>query len=233
MKLYKNLQYNNAFTLAEILIVLAVIGVISSITVPALMGQTSDKELVARVKRSYSALTEAFDRAEATYGPFYEWSSDLEGEESGKVDKNKFTDRVARRITKFMNVQTKCNRGDSSCNEYYDDLPPSFIMTDDSSLAFSCKSIKKCEIVLDVNGPAKGKFKKGYDVHFFNISKGENGFALNPDVGKETDYNGKFCKNTTDCTETAFNTAWIIKNGNADYLKCAQKLNWDTKIKCD
>ncbi|MDD3150483.1 MAG: prepilin-type N-terminal cleavage/methylation domain-containing protein, partial [Candidatus Gastranaerophilales bacterium] len=47
------------FTLAETLIVIAIIGIIASIVTPMLFGTTSDAELKAAWKKSYSDLTQA------------------------------------------------------------------------------------------------------------------------------------------------------------------------------
>ncbi|MDD3150587.1 MAG: prepilin-type N-terminal cleavage/methylation domain-containing protein [Candidatus Gastranaerophilales bacterium] len=47
------------FTLAETLIVIAIIGIIASIAIPTLFGTTSDAELKAAWKKSYSDLSQA------------------------------------------------------------------------------------------------------------------------------------------------------------------------------
>ena len=68
---------NLAFTLAEVLIVIGIIGVVAALTLPNLNHATGDKEKVTKVKKIYSALTEAVDRAQAIYGPFDTWFKDL------------------------------------------------------------------------------------------------------------------------------------------------------------
>ncbi len=62
-----------AFTLAEILIVMGIIGVVSALTIPNLNSSTADKEKVAKVKKIYQNLEEAQERAVATYGPMKTW----------------------------------------------------------------------------------------------------------------------------------------------------------------
>jgi len=49
-----------AFTLAEILITLTVIGVVAALTIPNLLQKTNDAELKAAVKRAYGNLTQAY-----------------------------------------------------------------------------------------------------------------------------------------------------------------------------
>ena len=61
-------SYKKAFTLAEVLIVLGVIGVVSALTIPNLKDNTSDQVNVARAKKVYSELETAYDRTTLKYG---------------------------------------------------------------------------------------------------------------------------------------------------------------------
>ncbi len=58
-----------AFTLAETLIVMGIIGVVAALTIPNLNSSTADKEKVAKLKKVYSNLEDAVGRSEAVYGP--------------------------------------------------------------------------------------------------------------------------------------------------------------------
>lgn len=58
----------NAFTLAELLVVLAIIGVVSALTLPNLSQNTGRKETVAQVMKARTTLDEAYNRAISTYG---------------------------------------------------------------------------------------------------------------------------------------------------------------------
>ncbi|MDD3149591.1 MAG: prepilin-type N-terminal cleavage/methylation domain-containing protein [Candidatus Gastranaerophilales bacterium] len=55
----KAIRKNLGFTLAETLIVIAIIGIIASIVTPMLFGTTSDAELKAAWKKAYSDLSQA------------------------------------------------------------------------------------------------------------------------------------------------------------------------------
>ena len=57
-KMYKKC----AFTLAEVLITLVIIGVIAAITVPTLMAHQKKIELISQLKKSYSTLANGFKR---------------------------------------------------------------------------------------------------------------------------------------------------------------------------
>ena len=55
-----------AFTLAEVLLVLAIIGVIAAVTIPAIMQQSSEKKFSALAKKAQSTLQNAVDLKIAT-----------------------------------------------------------------------------------------------------------------------------------------------------------------------
>ncbi|MDD3149530.1 MAG: prepilin-type N-terminal cleavage/methylation domain-containing protein [Candidatus Gastranaerophilales bacterium] len=82
-----------AFTLAETLIVIAIIGIIASIVTPMLFGTTSDAELKAAWKKSYSDLSQAtqliaVDNGGSLAGAFL-------GDEAGSEDlKNAYASKL-------------------------------------------------------------------------------------------------------------------------------------------
>ena len=52
----------DAFTLAEVLITLVIVGVIASMTIPTLMNNTNKQEYASRLKKAYSTLSQATNR---------------------------------------------------------------------------------------------------------------------------------------------------------------------------
>ncbi len=62
-----------AFTLAEVLITLVIIGVIAAITVPTLITKYQKEQTVTRLKKAYSALAQTTQRAIADNGPIETW----------------------------------------------------------------------------------------------------------------------------------------------------------------
>ena len=52
-------KFFNAFTLAEILITLVIIGIIAAVTVPSLINKTQNQEYVSKLKKAYSTLSQA------------------------------------------------------------------------------------------------------------------------------------------------------------------------------
>ncbi len=62
-----------AFTLAEVLITLVIIGVVAAMTVPSLQLSTHRQEDVQRVKKTYSGLARAVMLSKFNNGPIEEW----------------------------------------------------------------------------------------------------------------------------------------------------------------
>jgi len=200
-----------AFTLAETLIVMGIIGVVAALTLPNLNNSTGEKEKIAKVKKIYSNLNDALGRAEAVYGPYSEWGSDVEK-------------RAGERITEFMKVTKNCGYsggGDfgESCSigeniakklDGTTAIRPAYIggayfLADGTFICFECDS-EDCRITIDIDGPNKGTSTMGVDV--FTFLGDDNGIIPLPN-------NVTSCKgsNGVDCT------AWVVQFCNMDYLK--------------
>lgn len=85
------------FTLSEMLVVLAIVGTISAMTIPSLMQVTAKREYVSSAKKSYSVLAQSVSLMETQYGPikFWPWS------DSTKIDEM---------FSKYLNVAKSCGR---------------------------------------------------------------------------------------------------------------------------
>lgn len=63
-----------AFTLAEVLITLGIIGVVAAMTIPTLMNKTQDAEYVTAMKKAYSVLSQATQRVTLENGDYTNWT---------------------------------------------------------------------------------------------------------------------------------------------------------------
>lgn len=63
-----------AFTLAEVLITLGIIGVVAAMTLPALIGKYEKMVTVNKLKRSYTTISQMFTMARKDYGDPNEWN---------------------------------------------------------------------------------------------------------------------------------------------------------------
>ena len=64
---------NKGFTLSEVLITLTIIGVVSALTLPAVIQKQRDKANVAKLQKVYSVLSQALLRAKEDQGDFTNW----------------------------------------------------------------------------------------------------------------------------------------------------------------
>ena len=84
-------------------------------------------------------------------------------------------------------------------------------------------------VYVDIDGPNKGKNTIGYDMFDFSITD-QGIFPSNTQYNIE-DYRGEDgpCGNVA---HDYYCTAWVIINGNMDYLKCYDELTWNGKTSC-
>ena len=76
----------SAFTLAEVLITLGIIGVVAAMTLPTLIQKQNDRQIVTSLKKNYSILAQALVKSQLQLGFFETWeidTSDANPEEGG------------------------------------------------------------------------------------------------------------------------------------------------------
>ena len=92
-----------AFTLAEVLITLGIIGVVAAMTMPALIADYKDKELETRTKKAFSIINQAAVRAQEAMGQ--------PGDMTAIFDPTKTSEEVTKNFAKFFNGSTYCEAG--------------------------------------------------------------------------------------------------------------------------
>ena len=244
-----------AFTLAETLIVIGIIGVVAALTLPNLNHATGDKEKITKINKIHSTLVEAFDRAEAIYGPVDEWFND----NMSQVDNmTKFGDR----ITEFMKIKKNCGGGEDENGACWTNTTTKFFngqdfanfnewedyykFVDSSGLAYAIpgwpsNSELLFRIYVDIDGINKGPNTYAKDIFKYEVIKDANGLwqmvpAGAEIVGDENALKGQygFAKEGTSFTQ------WIIMGGTMDYLKAnssgvcpnGTQLSW-TQFSCN
>lgn len=70
-------MHRKGFTLAEILITLGIIGVVSAITIPTLISNYQKRQTVTRLKKVYSIVNQAIKLSEEEFGSIESWDTDL------------------------------------------------------------------------------------------------------------------------------------------------------------
>lgn len=67
-------KQNKAFTMAEVLVTLLIIGVVAAVTIPGLRESTDQSGNIALAKKAYATASNAFAQLQATYGPVLYWT---------------------------------------------------------------------------------------------------------------------------------------------------------------
>ncbi|MBQ3311470.1 prepilin-type N-terminal cleavage/methylation domain-containing protein [bacterium] len=236
--------HSHAFTLAETLIVMGIIGVVAALTIPNVNKNTGRAEAVAKVKKIYAELNEAHNRATAVYGPIEKWFTQ---DKCNEYPNEQCTQRYYDRITEFMKLQKDC-RNNSNCTKsvrYYlhngnsggFNRFPAAILAGGFSIRINGYFYPACNnsnvynystcglIEIDLDGPSKGKQSWGTDIFTFVITKeGIKPFGggtnwTDSNIKSYCSYSGEYC------------AEWVIRNGNMDYLD-TYHTNDSNKGKC-
>lgn len=236
---FNGLKYDvsctNAFTLAEVLITLGIIGIIAALTIPALIAEFQEKQTVSQFKKTYSLISQVYSQVVQDNGSPNTWSITSE-------------DDVAAYFIPYFNTTKTCQNTSQNCyslmgyiNANPTDLRKKFAnrassqirLQDGTILSFesqlSLASGTTCtawygycfNITADING-VKPPNRHGVDVFTFEAfstkikprgasqTTSTNGDLCNPtgDTGSAGWFNGSSCG------------AWVLQNENTDYLKC-------------
>ena len=165
-----------AFTLAEVLITLGIIGIVAAMTLPSLIGNYQKKQTAMQLKKVYSLMQQALQRAEVDYEAFEYWDFTLSGSD--------FSDRYIKPYYKIITdydktdfpdeYHTTCNQG-GNCDGYGTFSTTSkIILTDGTLLAINHSSTRAEQathfmtIITDLNGFKKPN-KYGRDIFMFSI----------------------------------------------------------------
>ena len=211
-----------AFTLAEVLITLVIIGIIASITVPTLIQTSEKQEFVSRLKKSHSNLANALYMININSGyPLGDYTY---------LDEDNFLEEFSKvtAVVKKCDTTNDCfKQGNQNYKNIYKRLngstttwePGKAIILSDGQMYSFCKNPTYFygismqdennvlgRIIVDVNGQRKPN-KYGIDTFFFYVV---NGKGIVP-AGSN---------NTSDCKKTAAGitcAAKVLKEGKINY----------------
>lgn len=227
-----------AFTLAEVLITLGIIGVVAAMTMPSLIQNYQEKATVTKLKKCYSLVSQAYVSILNDEGgsDTLQAGDDLEMmEKFGKYLKYQKT--CGRNKGCFPNVTYKSVTG-NGYNKWEDDTTDRSraILTDGTLIMFNKSAMwggnegnyLYAQIYVDING-FKGPNQLGKDFFYFYISP-EKIVPAGAKVLEEKNEDQKFTKNCIQQNGYAC-AAWVIYNENMDYLHC-KDLSWDGKHSC-
>ena len=255
-------RWNNsrkiAFTLAEVLITLGIIGIVAAMTMPVLIQKTKEKETISKLKKFNSVMNQAFTIAKVQNGEVEDWGLQVAGQtaepdENQQAINKQMTDKVWDILSPNLKITSRCKRTEDDCQGYdrysldgtkFGEFRPIAVFADGSVIVettvfnATCNGVRGTsenlkhicgEVFVDINGP-KPPNATGKDVFIFYFTK----YGVLPAGTKdETVFTmDKYCnKGETNILNGYGCAAWIIYNENMDYLHC-DDLSWDGKKSC-
>lgn len=212
-------QKHSGFTLSEVLITLTIIGVISAITIPALVQTTEKKELKTALKKQYSTLKQAILKIKMTDS--LEFSYDIY---ASRFKKRLAQEYITLKDCGVINNNTGCvlleddntfqyyktfNGG--TLNRYYFD-DGGFIANDGTVFFIEqgsqARDYTGYVVSIDVNGYIKGPNRMGRDLFMFQIT--EEGEVLPMGAKNTYWYNNRaaYCSRNSSANTNGFTCAY-------------------------
>ena len=243
----------SAFTLAEVLITLGIIGVVAAMTMPSLIQDKQNKERVSQLKKVYSTLSQAYLQAVSEKGTPDEWGmTGMYEESSHYIFATAF--RPYLKLSKdCIDIPENAVRKECGSQENLSSYinARSVILIDGTLVTFriyngactanysgssSNNALKNTcgAITIDLNGKRLPN-KNGEDRFMFYFTK--NGLVPSG-IKKASIEFEKACNRKIELPYPTYGpgnmygcTAWVLYNENMDYLKC-DDLSWNGKTKC-
>lgn len=198
-----------AFTLAESLLVMGVIGIVATLVVPNLKNNTDDQVYVAKARKVYAELETAYGRAELKYGNPRDWSKA----------------QTEEHLREFLNVKKVCAEG--TCSKQFVGCKYDYtILKDDAIFCITVKGDDYSPLAIDLDGVTKGYNTNGKDIFPAYISYGDGITSQS----KITPYIPGISMEEGETPVVANYLQWVLQYGNLDYLKC--DVEWETKTTC-
>ena len=167
----------HAFTLSEVLITLGVIGVVAAITLPSVIQHFKEQRTVAQLSKTYSVLSQAWQRMEQEYGTIDTWG--LTNSSASNYTSQLI---VAERLKPYLKVMKSCEVGkvcykggtyslsgyQITTENYVQDeaAPARFFLSDGSFISIGYWSSGKMAINIRLKPNEKGVY--GENIFFFN-----------------------------------------------------------------
>ncbi len=209
--------FEKAFTLAEVVLVIAIVGVVAILTIANATNEGDEAERVAQLRRTQHILEQAMAQAIEEKGAIKNWQK-VSGTRIEAIHDNFI--RKMKLSRDCEDTGTQCWKdGDIAVNSNSKFMKA--ILSNGASIAVTDDS--DMTIYVDVNGPNKGNTTIGVDVFKFvmhDVNYGGSIMALGADIGTDALFRSECADDRLYCT------AWVIKNGNMDYLKCIEDLSW-------
>lgn len=207
-----NLIKKSAFTMAEILLVIGIIGVVASLTLPNLNNNADERVNVSKAKKVYSDLSAAVDRMAIKHsGSPNTWGA------ANTVGKMNSSMKIKGTGTSYWSSAGDCANVATG-------------LADGSSYCAVANSTTCMNILFDIDGPKKGMNTVGYDIFKASIlipTVGTNPLELRAWSCSDA---GSFTTSTKPGAENYLN--WLVQYDNMDYRACPDNLFYQNVVTC-
>ena len=223
-----------AFTLAEVLITLGIIGVVAAMTMPSLITNYRKKQTVVQLKKVYSELSQAAQMSVIQNGDMRDWNYALTGEEFFNTYLGNFVKMSSQSVEDAKKAGVVYKRASGEEEVSFTNLYNSgkiFTLASGSQIimdTLSSLTTTRQTILVDLNGFKKPN-KLGVDVFTFSVThngvqtyKWDDGETVDVTRDRETLHNGP-SKHNYQCNNSGrgfWCAAMIEKDGwkiNKDY----------------
>ena len=249
-----------AFTLAEVLITLGIIGVVAAMTMPSLITNYRIKGTVSKLKKVNTTFNNAFLQAKEENGEISDWglsnsTLDTDTDDGSIANSNYGRDKFLEILSRHLKTISMCKYSDNSCEVYRptnlqgdidnsDSYSNRLVLADGTIIGHLYLNNTACNtnwgsgalsqscgsFKVDLNGSKKPNMY-GKDIFQFDITA--NGIVPS---GIATDISGNNFEESCIKSDSRMNgvgcTGWVIYNENMDYLKCPEKLGWNKAKSC-
>lgn len=215
-----------AFTLAEVLVTLGIIGVVASLVIPTLIQNSTDAARIGALKKAYSTISNAFNLAVNENGTPDNWNLGYAGSPAGSKN-------IAQNLAPYLKVVKEVDK-----TGFYE------LYLADGSYFDTWVQVPNCDWgpkkmcgILYYHVKNETIDKNGQNTFWFWINKNKIEPMGLPDDGDYsfTDY----CKKSNLASGSNIDgqlggrgcTAWALYNNNLDYLHC-DGLSWNGQTKC-
>lgn len=227
-----------AFTLAEVLITLAIIGVVAALTIPTVISNYQERQTITALKKFYTEVSQAYARAQVNNATPDTWDWGVGG---SSADADKIIDILAPylKITKRCGSSSGCFSPNTykTLNKNVDWWGPSggtyasaqlanglafWVYTQGGKCTTKMGNTKELSSICGNIGVDLNGFKKpnqlGRDTFYFFFTK----YNVIP-MGTKDDTTivlSTHCRTSSQNTQNGYAcAAWIISKDNMDYLK--------------